>query len=214
MGIIQYHYFILVEPTSPVAVEEKPVNKCSHMFRSGSLKGAIFNLCSATLGAGCLALPKAISQAGLTLGMIYLMIGYFATILSIYYLLRARKVTQCGSYEELSVFLFNHVVGYIVEICIILFCFGTCVSYMVAIGDILKPIIDMLQDVSSFFNRTSVTIIFTLIFVLPLSLMVRINNLRFTSLSGIIMILYLILLTSIISVYIYSYNHLFLYFIF
>lgn len=82
---------------------------------------------------------------------------------------------------------------------IILFCFGTCISYMIAIGDILDPITEMLHKISSFFNRTTITIIFTIVFMIPLSSMIRINNLRFSSLFGVCMILYLIILTTIYS---------------
>ncbi len=38
-------------------------------FREGSVRGSVFNLCSATLGAGALALPYAFSSAGLCLGV-------------------------------------------------------------------------------------------------------------------------------------------------
>lgn len=70
------------------------------------MNGAIFNLCSATLGAGCLALPKAVSQSGLILGILYFILGYLATILSINSLLKSHKLTGYGSYEALSVYFF------------------------------------------------------------------------------------------------------------
>jgi hypothetical protein len=38
-------------------------------FREGSVRGSVFNLCSATLGAGALSLPFAFSKAGLALGV-------------------------------------------------------------------------------------------------------------------------------------------------
>lgn len=174
----------------------KRLPSISYMFRSGSLKGATFNLCSATLGAGCLALPKAISQSGLVLGILFLLIGFGATIFSIYSLLRAHKSTKCGSYEALSKNLYGPYFEYFVEISIILFCFGTCISYMIAIGDIMQPITDMLHEWNKFFNRTTVTIIFTVVLMLPLSSMAKVSNLRYTSLFGVIMILYLILLTT------------------
>ena len=34
-------------------------------FREGSVRGSIFNLCSATLGAGALSIPSAFAGAGL-----------------------------------------------------------------------------------------------------------------------------------------------------
>ena len=52
--------------------EQKAV---SAWFREGSVRGSVFNLCSATLGAGALALPYAFSRAGWLLGTIMLLIG-------------------------------------------------------------------------------------------------------------------------------------------
>ena len=47
----------------------------SSWFREGSVRGSVFNLCSATLGAGALALPYAFSRAGWLLGCIMLLLG-------------------------------------------------------------------------------------------------------------------------------------------
>ena len=41
----------------------------------GSSLGSIFNLCSATLGAGALSLPFAFSQCGLVAGTMFLMLA-------------------------------------------------------------------------------------------------------------------------------------------
>lgn len=88
----------------------------------------------------------------------------------------------------------------IVELGIILFCFGTCVSYTIAIGDILSPITEVLQKKSDFFNNYTVTITFWMLFMLPLSLLKKINHLRFTSFFGVVMIFYLVIVIVIYSV--------------
>ena len=52
-------------------------------FRPGSEKGTIFNLLSATIGAGVLSLPSAVAQSGLAMGMILIafggLLGFFST---------------------------------------------------------------------------------------------------------------------------------------
>lgn len=64
------------------------------------------NLCNSTLGAGCLSLPFAISQAGLGFGTIYLLLTYYCTVISLYYLLKARAITGKTSYEEIIVYIY------------------------------------------------------------------------------------------------------------
>ena len=46
------------------------LDRLNELFPPGSLKSSVFNLCSATLGAGALALPYAFSQCGLIVGLI------------------------------------------------------------------------------------------------------------------------------------------------
>ena len=55
---------------------------CSDYFREGSVRGSIFNLCSATLGAGALSIPSAFAGAGLVpaLVMLVLVREYFARV--------------------------------------------------------------------------------------------------------------------------------------
>lgn len=65
--------------------------------------GAVFNLCSATLGAGLVSMPYAIAQTGMTLGIIFSLLAMISTILSINMLCKARSITGAMSYEQLCV---------------------------------------------------------------------------------------------------------------
>jgi hypothetical protein len=145
---------------------------------SRSMWGSVFTLCSATLGAGALSLPYAISKLGLVLGLGLLCATAAASYYSITLLVAAMHATRLHSYEELSVstapprvpvpapaperslavsvadgldgsrppaqvHAFGRPLGVAVETAIICFCFGTCVAYTVAIGDILEPVLAM-----------------------------------------------------------------------
>ena len=120
-----------------------PREALASWFREGSVRGSVFNLCSATLGAGALSLPFAFSKSGWLLGLLMLIIGAFATIFSIHLLIKARQATGCLSYEDLTVNIFGRVMGFIVELNILVFCFGTAVAYIIAVGDILEPVLIM-----------------------------------------------------------------------
>ena len=64
--------------------------------------GTVFTMCSATLGAGALSLPYAISQMGLLLGLGLLAATACATHYSISLLVGAMGATRLHSFEELN----------------------------------------------------------------------------------------------------------------
>eukprot|EP00518_Triparma_eleuthera_P012505 CAMPEP_0182473796 /NCGR_PEP_ID=MMETSP1319-20130603/24570_1 /TAXON_ID=172717 /ORGANISM="Bolidomonas pacifica, Strain RCC208" /LENGTH=421 /DNA_ID=CAMNT_0024674631 /DNA_START=110 /DNA_END=1372 /DNA_ORIENTATION=+ len=169
--------------------------------RPGSLSSSVFNLCSATLGAGALSLPYAFSLAGLTASIFLLLLAAASTLLSIHLLIRSSHKCGCRSYEEMTVGLFGRQVGALVESSIIVFCFGTCVAYIVAVGDILdQNLLAALPKPEGWwgglFNREGLMVVFTAGVMFPLSLNERINSLRYSSLFGICSIFFLVLSTT------------------
>lgn len=102
------------------------------------LAGPTANLCSATLGAGILALPAALSKAGLLAGTALLTISAAATIMSIRLLTAAVQKYRCDSYESVSFRLFGRHARTAVEVCIVVFCQGCAVAYLIAVADILE----------------------------------------------------------------------------
>lgn len=84
-------------------------------MREGSVRSSVFNLCSATLGAGALSLPYAFSQAGLITSLFLLILASLSTLLSISLLIKTANHTGGKSYEEITVMLFGRGVGGLVE---------------------------------------------------------------------------------------------------
>ena len=82
----------------------------------------------------------------------------------------------------MTVGLFGRRIGALVEFSIIIFCFGTCVAYIVAVGDILdQNLLAALPApddpfLKSLFNREAFMVIFTGGVMFPLSLNERINR--------------------------------------
>mmetsp|Transcript_5490 Transcript_5490/g.5376 ORF Transcript_5490/g.5376 Transcript_5490/m.5376 type:complete len:82 (+) Transcript_5490:29-274(+) len=54
---------------------------------------------------------------------------------------QACHVTGKPTYEELLDHLFGKRVGYVFDLVMVLFCFGTCVTYMITLFDILSPVL-------------------------------------------------------------------------
>lgn len=170
-------------------------------MRSGSMRGATFNIASATLGAGALSLPYAFRQAGLLLGIFWLVSASLATVYSIKLLLVASRLAShltgntLDSYEDLAGALFGRMMKGVVEAMIILFCYGTAIAYCVAVGDILEPIraFDfmpaMFRDPDH--GRTAVMLVFWAVLMFPLSLLRSMNSLQFSSILGVSAILFL-----------------------
>jgi len=176
---------------------------CCPMMQQGSLWGSVFNLCSATLGAGALALPYAIQHTGILLGLCLLLLTSLATHASILLLVSAIIESKTRSYEDLTVFLFGKKMGLFVELNIIIFCFGTVVAYTMTVGTILQPLLTLLSPLWHTLNRcfsssltvgeVGVTVAFWALLMVPLSLVDKISQLQCTSMLGVLSLLYLVL---------------------
>ncbi len=177
------------EPKASDAQTDTEENRlCS--FREGSIRASVFNLCSATLGAGALSLPFAIKQASLVPGLLLLALGAAATLFSIQLLIRARDATGARSYEDLTVAVMGQRVGLVMEVCVIVFCFGCAIAYIIAVGDILQLVrLPLLASL----GRTGGIYVFFFLVMLPWSMIDKVNDLRFTSFLGVLSIFYLVI---------------------
>ena len=156
--------------------------------RQRSLWPTVFSMCSATLGAGALSLPYAVEQVGVLGGCVMLLATSAASHYSTCLLVSAIKQTGSRSYEELTVSLFGKTVGVITEVNIVLFCYGTCIAYTMALGDLLHPFAHPLG-----LDQRSTTILLWLCLMLPLSLVEKISHLQWPSLFGVAAVIYLVL---------------------
>ena len=86
--------------------------------------GSISNLCSATLGAGALSLPFAISLAGIVFGILLLLFSAYLTIVSIDVIIEACRRTRLFKYEDVSVRLAGKGAARVLEASLLIFCFG------------------------------------------------------------------------------------------
>jgi amino acid permease len=179
------------------SVQENKIEKgtLKWHFRPGSTVSSVFNLCSATLGAGALSLPYAIAKSGIVLGSLLLIIGALLTIYSIKLLIYCRMRTRLNSYEDLSIKLFSKRFAAFVELNIAIFCLGILVAYIIAAADIIHPLavryFSVLGDVVT--NRNWLILILVGLIMLPLSFNEMVSSLRYASLIGVASIVYLVL---------------------
>ena len=153
--------------------------------------GSVANLCSATLGAGVLAIPIAIYHAGIVYGMILLLCSAALTTLSIQYIAQACSYYQIFTYEKLAQDLFHPKLRKLVEFTIVLFCLGTAVAYMIAVGDILEQSHLLVKlghssHHSIYYSPRHLTMLLVwLCIMLPLSMLRKMETLQYASAIGI-----------------------------
>ena len=166
--------------TTAPANDADPNNDSTVYPPAGVTQGAVANLCSATLGAGVLAVPYSMAQAGVLGSLAWLAVAAGATLCSIRYLVQAVAFYQCDSYEHLTRFLFGKTACTAVQLCIVLFCEGVAVAYLIAVADILEQAHLLLH------GSRALTMTFVWITVcVPLSLLRRMQALQFTSALGV-----------------------------
>jgi len=165
------------------------------------------NICSATLGAGAISLPYAFRKCGLFGGTLLLMASAALTGYSIRLLVESvakfsnfggRFRNNCGdlSYERMAHELCGPTVGYFVEFAVISFCFGICVAYIVAVGDMLEDsLLNGSNGLFSWLTRESAMCLFWIVFMFPLSCLKTMDHLKFSSTLGIISIAFLVFVT-------------------
>ncbi|OQR81920.1 sodium-coupled neutral amino acid transporter [Thraustotheca clavata] len=160
----------------------------------GSIRGSIFNLCGATLGAGALSLPYAVAVSGVGFAVGQLIVAALLTVYTIRLLIRAGDITKLKSYEDLALYCFGKKVEIFVELNILVFCFGISVAYLVTLGDIISPLGALLLGDDSFWaQRWVLMTLFCVTIMLPLSLLKDVSSLQFSSMLGVFSIIFLVL---------------------
>ncbi|KAL9181256.1 hypothetical protein ACHAXT_010061 [Thalassiosira profunda] len=160
--------------------------------------GSISNLCSATLGAGALSLPFAISLTGIVFGVLLLIASAYLTIISIDVIVEACARTQLYKYEDVSVRLVGKGAGRVLEASLLIFCFGTAVAYIVAVGDILDQGLRSIPALTEWklmrmYSRESIMVLFWVTVMFPLSLQRNVQALERFSPLGVLSIIFLVM---------------------
>ncbi|KAF4676466.1 Solute carrier 38 member [Perkinsus chesapeaki] len=189
----------------PASTESKPPESTlRRIFRTGQIIApdgrfsAVFNLAAATLGAGALAVPISILNAGIVGGLLLLLCMGSLSLLSIWMITVACDATDKPTYEDLLDFLYGKRIGYVFDLVMVLFCFGTCVTYMITLFDILSPVLVHIigPDPSNWFlalwvHRIPFTAILAVVVLLPLSLREHISEIRYVTFLGVLGVCFL-----------------------
>lgn len=165
-----------------------------YLVPPGGLTASIFELLSATLGAGSMALPFCYKESGLFLATALVFVGAISAFYSIHLLAVVSEITGRRSYEELVNHVFGKQVEIVLDLAIIIFTYGSTVAYIIVIGDTLPPLAALvgLDPDALYTQRWFLMLLATVFLVFPLSLLKKISSLRFTAILGFGATLYLI----------------------
>lgn len=145
------------------------------------MRGTVLNLINTVTGAGILALPLAMKNMGLVLGVILLWLVNLATDRTIQLLLYSIDANDAKSFASLSSSLYGHKFKIIVDLNTFLLNFGICTSYVVIIGTLLSDFAEYAYGGDVFTSRAQILLTIAPLVFLPLSCLKRLDALRYVS---------------------------------
>lgn len=139
-----------------------------------------------TIGVGALSLPYTARLSGLAGALLMLFLMAVVNTYTLHILSDLSVITGCTSMETLAEHYFGRRMRYMVQGCMLVFCFGCLVAYMLAVGDILAPLANAVFHVRHPHGPAFYMTVFTLAIMLPLSMVRNPDSLRFASVVAVV----------------------------
>lgn len=158
---------------------------------TSSVIGSTFTLTNTILGSGTLAVPYALASSGWMLGQMIMLAIALVTRYSVQLLLIASDLAgeNCAkTYESLGSYTMGRYGTWLAEFTFIFGGFGTIVSYLIFITDLLCATLGLGSD-----YKKIVMVASTVAFIMPLSLNRKIGKLQITSLLATLSVSYVVL---------------------
>lgn len=162
-----------------------------HGSTGGSVWGSVFNLCNSAIGAGILALPYAFKESGVALGSILLVVMGLILCYTLKIIVWTNRLyPEVRSYEKLVARIFGKGTSVLVTLSVILTTFGSCIGFLVIVGDLMYAILSIVLDhfqnhpawVDEWIvNKIFIIVVLSVLGVLPLASLKNFNSLRFSS---------------------------------
>lgn len=118
------------------------------------------------------------TQCGIILAICLLALSNYITRLCCYYLLKSSAICRRRSMEVIAFSIFGSSGKLMVELCIIGYLLGTCITYFVVVGDLGPQIIAKMFDLHQTNTLRSYVMIFvTIACIIPLGLLRNVDSL-------------------------------------
>ncbi|CCW60380.1 unnamed protein product [Phytomonas sp. EM1] len=191
------------EPTPPPEHDElADICYCSCLrpvvgvIGHGGFVASVYNLASATLGAGIVTVPGGFHDSGIIVSIILLAVVCACTIYSLRVLVETKEMTGMRSYEELARSLLGRGWDYLTAFLMFVFCWGVCIGYVISVGDIFVAMFQKEGEPEYPRSGLKVRLLTALVWfvgMLPPSLPKQINSLRYMSFVGVTSIIFFVI---------------------
>uniref|UniRef100_A0A1B0AB19 Amino acid transporter transmembrane domain-containing protein n=1 Tax=Glossina pallidipes TaxID=7398 RepID=A0A1B0AB19_GLOPL len=141
--------------------------------------GCVMTLANSIIGVGILAMPFCFQKCGILLSILLLIINNWATRICCHYLIKSSLLTRRKSFEFLGFHAFGASGKLLVELCIIGYLLGTCITYFVVVGDLGPQILTKMfaLEQGPRHLRTWLMCGVTLFCILPLAMLKNVDSL-------------------------------------
>ncbi|EDV36144.1 uncharacterized protein Dana_GF12103 [Drosophila ananassae] len=140
----------------------------------------VMTLANSIIGVGILAMPFCFQKCGIILSIVLLILSNWITRVCCHYLIKTSLLTRRKSFELLGLHAFGLSGKLLVELCIIGYLIGTCITYFVVVGDLGPQIISQMFTLNVGEHqhlRTLVMIVVTVVCILPLGMLRNVDSL-------------------------------------
>ena len=151
-----------------------------HVVRKGNVLGSTATLANCAIGAGVLATPFAVSKFGTVAGGIVIFVTALLVAYTLVVLVRAGSVFSSASYQGVVKDAFGLSASRAVSATLVVYLFGSCVAYLIIIGDSYTKAVAALahgSDGAWWASRQFAIAVVVSFFVTPLSLLREISRL-------------------------------------
>jgi amino acid permease len=184
------------------SINKKEIEIKDNEEGTASPASSIFNLANTTVGAGIVAIPLAVQQSGIILGIISIFIFGLLSSYTLHLLLHSSTQVKKYSFKDLAIEAFGTKIGPFFELAIVLLAFGVCTVFVILISRTFPNLLaswtqNWKEGTHIISNKYLVTSLIMLFVVFPLSSLEKIQFLGFTSFIAIIAILYLVIVVCI-----------------
>ncbi|XP_055311393.1 putative sodium-coupled neutral amino acid transporter 10 [Sitodiplosis mosellana] len=156
--------------------------------------GYIMTLANSIIGVGILAMPFCFQKCGILLSILLLILSNTITRFSCHYLLKSSIKARRKNFEFLASYIFGSSGKLMVELCVIGYLMGTCITYFVVVGDLGPQIVAKLFNINHTDSlRTFIMVLVTIFCIIPLCLLRNIESLSLMCISSIIFYFCLVL---------------------
>ncbi len=168
----------------------------SSLLAADSLLGATANMINTIIGGGILSIPFAFKSSGMLAGVLYQAAFGAMTLHGIRLLLISLEYAPVRSYEDLAHAAFGRLGWYAYNIASLANCYGACLGYIIATGDIVPQ---LMNEMGAPVDRSTLLVLISVFILFPLSVPRDFAALRFVS--SLAVVIYAAFVSAIVVLY-------------